>query len=72
MPAGGGSPRQRGAGEGDQAGGGLLGKGLLVNLGVDRRMQAKTVGVCRWGQSTKTWAFSEPGLWSLCSVLGSD
>ena len=34
MPAGGGSPRQRGAGEGEQAGGGgLFGKGLLMNSG---------------------------------------
>ena len=71
-PAGGGSPRQRGAGEGEHAGGGLFGKGLLVNTGIDRRVQAETVGVCRWGHSIEAWAFSEPGLWGFSIVLGSD
>lgn len=43
-----------------------------MNTGVGRKVQAKTMGVCRRGQSTKAWAFSEPGLWGFSSVLGSD
>ena len=38
--------RQRGAGEGNQAGGDLGRRGLLVNTEAGRRTQAKVMGVC--------------------------
>lgn len=64
--------RQRDAGEGNRAGGDLGRRGLLVNIEAGGRTQAKIMGVCLWGQNTKSWAFSETGVWSFCSVLGSD
>lgn len=52
---GAGEQRQRGAADGNQAGGDL---DQLMNVEAGRRIQAEIMGRCLWGQSTEAWAFS--------------